>query len=78
LARRENYGMALSAFRRAVGLSRKIGSRNRAAEVALVAFQEMEERLAVMGPQECYYRAKLVGGNTITRTRPDQTAACGP
>jgi DNA-binding NtrC family response regulator len=48
LARLENYGMALSAFRRAVGLSRKIGSRNRAAEAALAAFQEMEERLAVM------------------------------
>ena len=42
LARLENYGMALTAFRRAVGLSRKIGSRNRAAEAALAAFQEME------------------------------------
>ena len=41
--------MSLSAFRRAVGLSQKIGSRNRAAEAALAAaFQEMEERLAVM------------------------------
>lgn len=48
LARLENYGMALSAFRRAVGLSQKIGSRNRAAEAALAAFQEMEERLAVL------------------------------
>jgi DNA-binding NtrC family response regulator len=48
LARLENYGMALSAFRRAVSLSQKIGSRNRAAEAALAAFQEMEERLAVM------------------------------
>ncbi len=48
LARLEDYGMALSAFRRAIGLSQKIGSRNRAAEAALAAFQEMEERLAVM------------------------------
>lgn len=48
LARLENYGMALTAFRRAVGLSQNIGSRNRAAEAALAAFQEMEERLAVM------------------------------
>jgi len=48
LARLENYGMALTAFRRAFSLSQKIGSRNRAAEAALAAFQEMEERLAVM------------------------------
>jgi DNA-binding NtrC family response regulator len=52
LARLENYGMALTAFRRAVGLSRKIGSRNRAAEAAFAVFQEMEERLAVMDHQD--------------------------
>jgi DNA-binding NtrC family response regulator len=44
--------MALTAFRRAVGLSRKIGSRNRAAEAAFAVFQEMEERLAVMDHQD--------------------------
>lgn len=51
LARLDNHGMALSAFRRAVDLSQKIGSRNRAAEAALAAFQEMDERLAVMDHQ---------------------------
>ena len=48
LARLGKYGMALSAFRHAIKLSQKIGSRNRAAEAAMAVFQEMEERLAVV------------------------------
>lgn len=48
LARLENYGVALSTFRRAIDLSQKIGSINRAAETALTVFQEMGERLAAV------------------------------
>jgi len=60
LARLENYGMALTAFRRAVGLYRKIGSRNRAAEAAFAVFQEMEERLAVIDQKD------IVTGRTLS------------
>lgn len=59
LARLENYGRALTAFRRAVSLSRKIGSLNRAAEAAFAVFQEMEERLAVMDQKD------LITGRTL-------------
>ena len=45
LARLGHYGAALNAFRRAIDLSQD--SSNRAADVALTAFQELGERLAV-------------------------------
>lgn len=45
LARLENYGMALTAFRRAVRLSRKVGSLNRAAEAAFIFRARDEEQL---------------------------------
>jgi tetratricopeptide (TPR) repeat protein len=45
LARLGHYGSALNAFRRAVDLSQD--SFNRAADVALTAFQELGDRLAV-------------------------------
>lgn len=48
LARLENYGMALSTFRRAIDLSQKIGCLNHAADAALAVFQEMGERLAAI------------------------------
>ncbi len=47
LARLENYGTALSTFRRAIDVSQQIGSLNRAGQAALTAFREMGERLAV-------------------------------
>ena len=59
LARLENYGMALSAFRRAIDLSQHIGSQNRAAEVALAVFQEMGDRLAVVEERKTISGRKL-------------------
>jgi len=47
LARLGNYSDALRAFRRSVHLLQEIDSLNRAAEVALAAFQELDERLAI-------------------------------
>jgi tetratricopeptide (TPR) repeat protein len=47
LARSDRYGAALFAFRRAVELSEQTGNSGRAAEAALVAFQELGEHLAV-------------------------------
>ena len=47
LARLGRYGAALAAFRRALDLAEHIGSLNRAANIALTAFQELRERLAV-------------------------------
>lgn len=47
LARLENYGMALSTFRRAIDVARQIGSLNRAGQTALTAFQEIGDRLAI-------------------------------
>lgn len=46
LARLGNYGNALSTFRRAIDVSKQIGSLNRAGQAALTVFQEMGERLA--------------------------------
>ena len=63
LARLENYGMALTALRRAVSLSPKIGSHTRAAEAAFAVFQEMEERLAVI-VKSIFYGSNPVGTNT--------------
>ena len=60
LARLENYGMALTALRRAVSLSPKVGSR--AAEAAFAVFQEMEERLAVI-VKSIFYGSNPVGTN---------------
>jgi tetratricopeptide (TPR) repeat protein len=47
LARLGNYSDALTAFRRSVHLLQEIDSLNRAAEVALAAFQELDEQLAI-------------------------------
>jgi tetratricopeptide (TPR) repeat protein len=47
LARLGNYGDALTAFRRSVHLLQEIDSLNRAADAALAAFQELDERLAI-------------------------------
>jgi tetratricopeptide (TPR) repeat protein len=47
LARLGNYSDALNAFRRSVHLCREIDSLNRAADAALAAFEELEERLAI-------------------------------
>lgn len=47
LARLGNYSDALMAFRRSIHLLQEIDSLNRAADAALAAFQELDERLAV-------------------------------
>ena len=47
LARLGNYGPALSSFRRAIDLDEQTGSIKRAAQTALIAFQELGDRLAV-------------------------------
>jgi tetratricopeptide (TPR) repeat protein len=47
LARLGNYSDALTAFRRSVRLLQEIDSLNRAADAALAAFQELEERFAI-------------------------------
>jgi len=47
LARLGNYTDALTAFRRSVHLLQEIDSLNRAADAALAAFQELDERLAI-------------------------------
>ena len=49
LARLGNYSDALTAFRRSVHLLQDIDSLNRAADAALAAFQELDERLAIKG-----------------------------
>ena len=48
LARLGNYNAALNAFRRAINSSEHTGNRNRAAEAALAAFQEMGQDLSIM------------------------------
>lgn len=48
LARLGYYSAAFTAFRRAIDLSQRIGSINRAAETSLTVFREMGERLAVV------------------------------
>ncbi len=60
LARLENYGMALSAFRRAIDLSRTIGSLHHVANAAVAVFEEMEERLAVLDQR------KITAGRNLT------------
>ncbi len=47
LARLGNYSDAFSAFRRSVRLSQETGLLKRAADAALTAFQELDERLAI-------------------------------
>ncbi len=47
LSRLGSYGVALSAFRRAINLAQQIGCLNRASQAALAVFQEMGERLSV-------------------------------
>ena len=60
LARLENYGMALSTFRRAIELSRRIGCLNHAADAALAVFEEMSERLAVLDQRN------IIAGRNLT------------
>ncbi len=60
LARLKNYGMALSAFRRAIDASQQIGSLNRAGQAALTAFQEIGEQLVVNE------KGSLFSGRNIT------------
>jgi tetratricopeptide (TPR) repeat protein len=59
LARLENYGEALSAFRRAIQLSEHTGDRNRAAEAAFAVFQEMGQHLAIFEGE------KFISGRTL-------------
>lgn len=49
LARLGNYTDALTAFRRSVHLLQEIDSLSRAADTTLVAFQELDEQLAIRG-----------------------------
>lgn len=59
LARLGNYSAALIAFRRAIHLSERTGDRNRAAEAAFAAFEEMGQHLAILEGE------KLVSGRTL-------------
>ncbi len=59
LARLTNHSTALSAFRRAIDVSQHNGNRNRAAEAALAAFQEIGSHLAT---QE---GTRLTSGRTL-------------
>ena len=54
LARLRNNSASLSAFRRAIELSEQNGNRNRAAEAALAAFQEIGQQLAILEGQKLY------------------------
>jgi tetratricopeptide (TPR) repeat protein len=65
LARLGNYGLALSAFRRAIELSRQIGAVNLTSQAAVSVFEEMGDRLAVSEERT------LVSG----RTRSDEMQA---
>jgi tetratricopeptide (TPR) repeat protein len=60
LARLEQYGAALAAFRRALDLCEQIGNHNRAADIALTVFREMGDRLAVLDA------AKPVSGRSLS------------
>jgi len=60
LARLENYGMALTTFRRAADLSREIGCFNHAADAALAVFEEMGGRLAVVD------HTNIISGRNLT------------
>lgn len=59
LARLGNYNAALAAFRRSIHLSERTGDRNRAAEAAFAAFEEMGQHLAILEGD------KLVSGRTL-------------
>lgn len=48
MARLQQYGAALVAFRRAFDLSEYTGSTNQASEAALAAFRELGEHLAII------------------------------
>jgi len=50
LARLGLFSDALSAFRRSIHVSQEINCLNRAADTALVAFHELDERLTIKGP----------------------------
>ncbi len=60
LARLDNYGMALSTFRRAIDLAQQIGCHNRAAEAALAVFHEMGGRLAAIEQRS------MIAGRNLT------------
>lgn len=59
LVRLENYSAALSAFRRAIDLTERVGNFNRAAEVALTLVREMGERLAAIEKRNLISGRKL-------------------
>jgi tetratricopeptide (TPR) repeat protein len=63
LARLERYGASLSVFRRAIGLYEHTDSMNKAAEVALAAFQEIGEHLAATE------RGQLLSGFALAQDR---------
>lgn len=63
LAGLERYGASLSAFRRAIGLYEHTDSLNRAAEVALAAFQEIGEHLAATE------RGELISGRALDQDK---------
>lgn len=60
LARLGYYSPALAAFRRAIDLSKQIGSLNRAAEVTLTVFDELGDRLVVVE------KAKPISGRKLS------------
>jgi len=61
LARLEDYGLALSVFRRAIDVAQKTGALNRAAQAALTLVQEMGERLVAVE------RRTLIGGRNFSQ-----------
>jgi tetratricopeptide (TPR) repeat protein len=60
LARLNRYGMALLTFRGAIAAAEQAGDMNRAANAALVAFQEIGDRLAISE------RRSVVAGGTLS------------
>ena len=59
LARLGNYGTALSAFKRAIDLSRQIGCLSLVGRAAAAAFQEIGEHLAIQG------EGSFISGRTL-------------
>lgn len=63
MARLGYYSTALATFRRAIDLSKQIGSVHRAAEVALTLFEELGDRVAVVE------KSKPVSGRKLSAER---------
>jgi tetratricopeptide (TPR) repeat protein len=63
LARLGYYSTALAAFRRAIDLSRQVGTVHRAAEIALTVFQELGDRLVVVE------KTKPISGRKLSAER---------